>query len=133
MSRPVAPPSGYPAPVTATLAGRTVQLTPLAEAIAERYFAEFPGDLERYGEHARAWEIHDTSHCLHWAVLDVEGSASLEREIAWLTSVLGARGFPLEQLARNLEIAADVAGERLDAPEVAERLRASAAIARRGG
>ena len=72
MSRPVAPPSGWPPPETATLAGRPVELVPLAEAIADRYFEEFPGDLERYGPAARDWEVHDTQHCLHWAVLDVE-------------------------------------------------------------
>jgi hypothetical protein len=132
MSRPVAPPSGYPAPVSVRLRGHAIALPPLAETVAERYFAEFPGDLERYGDAARAWEIHDTSHCLNWAVLDVEGSASIEREIGWLAGVLKARGFPLEQLARNLELAADVAAEQLPEPAVAERLRASAAVARAG-
>ena len=94
MTRAVAPPSGWPAPQTAALAGRSIALVPLAEAVADRYFAEFPEDLERYGDAARAWEVHDTLHCLHWAVLDVEGTASLEREVAWLTNVLRSRGFP---------------------------------------
>ena len=94
MSRPVAPPSGWPAPVTATLAGRPVALTALAEAVSDRYFEEFPEDLERYGEAARAWEIHDTAHCLNWAVLDVEELASLQHQIGWLADVLSARGFP---------------------------------------
>ena len=134
MSRPVAPPSGWPAPTTATLAGRQIALEPLAEATADRYFDEFPEDLSRYGEAARQWEIHDTLHCLRWAVLDVEQSASLEREIAWLANVLRSRGFPLEHLARNLELAAGVVDERLADPgaEVAGRLRAAAAVARAG-
>ena len=121
-----------PAPTSVTLAGDRIALTPLAEAVADRYFVEFPEDLERYGEAARAWEIHDTAHCLHWAVLDVERVVSLEREIAWLTNVLGSRGFPLEHLARNLELAADVVEERLAGPgaTVAERLRASGAAVR---
>jgi len=52
--------------------------------------------------------------------------------VAWLTRVLGARGFPLEHLARNLELAADVVAERLAAPgaEVADRLRTAAAAVR---
>ena len=129
MSRAVAPPSGAPAPDAATLHGRRIALVPLAEAVADRYFTQFPDDLDRYGEAARAWEVHDTLHCLNWAVLDVAGAASLEREIAWLADVLGARGFPLEHLARNLELAADVADERLD-PEVAGALRAAAAQVR---
>ena len=130
MSRAVAPPSGSPAPTSGhgwPAGGST--LPPLAEAVADRYFAEFPDDLERYGDAARAWEVHDTLHCLHWAVLDVEGCADLEREVAWLASVLGSRGFPLERLARNLELAADVVDRGLAAPgaAVADRLRAAAA------
>ena len=44
-------------------------------------------------------------------------------------SVLRARGFPLEHLARNLELAADVVAEGVAAPgaAVADRLRAAAA------
>jgi hypothetical protein len=97
VSRAVAPPSGSPAPQTATLAGRSLALHRL--------------------------------HCLHWAVLDVEGSADVEREVAWLASILSARGFPLERLARNLELAADVVAEGVAAPgaAVADRLRAAAA------
>jgi hypothetical protein len=130
----VAPPSGWPPPTTATLAGRTISLVPLAEATADRYFAEFPEDLSRYGDAARPWEVHDTLHCLNWAILDVEHVGSLEREIAWLTNVLSSRGFPVENLARNLELAAAVVEESLAAPGaiVADRLRASAAGVRAG-
>jgi hypothetical protein len=134
VSRPVAPPSGSPPPASATLAGRRIDLTALAEAVAARYFEEFPGDLERYGDAARAWEIHDTAHCLQWAVLDVERLASLQRQVDWLTNVLQARGFPLDQLARNLDLAAAVVEERLgeDGAAVAERLRSAAAAVREG-
>jgi hypothetical protein len=129
VSRPVAPPSGSPPPETATLAGRLIALVPLAEATADRYFHEFPGDLARYGAAARDWEIHDTLYCLYWAVLDVGQAASLEDEIGWLANVLGSRGFPLAQLARNLDLAASVVAESLaaDGTAVAERLRAGAA------
>jgi hypothetical protein len=132
VSRDVAPPSGAAPPATATLAGREVALLPLAEAVADRYFAEFPEDIERYGDAARAWEVHDTQYCLQWAILDVGESASLDREIAWLANILRSRGFPLEHLARNLELAADVTAEQLgDAgAAVAERLRAATAVAR---
>jgi hypothetical protein len=64
VSRRVAPPTGATPPAEATVAGRTVALAPLAEAVADRYFAEFPGDLERYGDAARQWEVHDTLYCL---------------------------------------------------------------------
>jgi len=132
VNRSVAPPSGSPAPTSATLAGRRIELTPLAEAVADRYFNEFPQDLERYGHAARAWEIHDTAHCLQWAVLDVERFADLQREIEWLANVLHARGFPLEHLARNLELAADVTNERIaeHGPAIAQRLRSAATAVR---
>ena len=132
MNRGVAPPSGSPAPTSVTLDGRRIELVPLATAVSERYFREFPDDLERYGESARAWEIHDTCHCLQWAILDVKRIASLEAQIKWLATVLGSRGFPLEHLARNLELAADVVEERLEeeGPLVGERLRGAAATVR---
>ena len=82
------PPGGMPPPRTAELDGVTIELTPLAEAVAERYFAEFPEDLERYGDAAMPWEIHDTLHTLNWAVLDVRGFTSLEKNMLWLAQVL---------------------------------------------
>ena len=121
------PPGGSPPPTSATFDGERIALTPLAEAVAERYFAEFPGDLERYGDAGRAWEIHDTLYCLNWALLDVQGYTSLEKQITWLAGILATRDFPLAQLARNLELAADVAEERIGAP-VAARLRSAAQL-----
>ncbi len=121
------PPAGMPPPRTAELDGVRLELTPWAEAVAERYFAEFPEDLERYGDAALPWEIHDTLHTLNWAVLDVRGFASLEKNMLWLAQVLVARDFPLEHLARTVEICADFVGD--------ERLAAvlrSAATAVRG-
>jgi hypothetical protein len=131
----VDPPSGSPAPTSARLGGRTIALAPLAEAIADRYFAEFPEDLERYGAAARPWELHDTAYCLQWALLDLEGLADLPREIAWLRDILRARAFPLEHLARNLELAADVVAEELGAEgaPAAARLRDAAQTAREPG
>jgi hypothetical protein len=132
VSRPVAPPSGWPPPTTATLAGKPISLLPLAEEIADRYFDEFPEDLSRYGDAARAWEVHDTLHCLNWAVLDVERAGSLEQEVAWLANVLRSRGFPLEHLARNLELTAGVVDQRLEESStvMADGLRAAAASVR---
>ena len=132
MTRRVAPPSGSPPPRSATLAGRTIDLVSLAEAVADRYFEEFPEDLSRYGDAARAWELHDTAYCLQWAVLDVEGWDDIGRQVAWLTRVLRSRDFPVERLARNLELAADVVQDRVvpDGATVAARLRFAAATAR---
>lgn len=129
MSRP-APPGGWPPPAEARLDGRTVPLVPLAEAVTERYFERYPEDLERYGEAGRDWERHDTQHLLNWAIGDAEGFVDLERQVRWLAGVLAARNFPLDHLAGNLELAADVVAERLPGGErVAERLRAAAQAA----
>jgi len=125
-------PSGSPAPATVTLEDRRIPLAPLLEAVADRYFAEFPGDLERYGDPARDWELHDTAHCINWAALEVRGFASLDDNITWLANVLRARDFPLEQLARNLELAAEVCDEQLS-EAVAARLRAAATLVRSDG
>jgi hypothetical protein len=126
-----AAPSGWPPPTEARLGTATVALEPLAAATAERYFARFPEDLERYGDAARAWELHDTQHLLHWAIGDVGGSVDLQREVGWLVRVLAARDFPLEHLAANLELAADVVDDRLDdGAAVAERLRVAAVSVR---
>ena len=129
MSR-TAPPSGWPPPAEARLGGETIALEPLAAATADRYFERFPEDLERYGDAARAWELHDTQHLLHWAIGDVEGYVDMADHVDWLARVLDARDFPLEHLAANLELAADVVEERLHADEIAERLRAAAVTVR---
>ena len=125
-------PGGSPPPTAVTVAERRVELAPLLNAIADRYFAEFPSDLERYGAAARDWELHDTAHCINWAALDLRGFASLDRNVIWLASILRARDFPVEQLARNLELAADVCADGLD-EAVAARLRDAATLVRSDG
>ena len=123
------PPGGWPPPDRARLGDREVELLPLSTAVSERYFERYPEDLERYGELARQWEIHDTQHLLNWAIGDVEGHVDLERQVGWLAGVLEARDFPLEHLASNLELAGDVVEESLGGA-VAQRLRAAAAFVR---
>ena len=125
-----APPSGWPPPSEARLGQATIALAPLAAATADRYFERFPEDLERYGDAARAWELHDTQHLLHWAIGDVEGFVDMEHHVGWLAGVLDARDFPLEHLAVNLELAADVVVEQVANEDVAERLRRAAGSVR---
>lgn len=131
MSRRPAPPGGWPPPPEAQLGGVRVDLGGLARAVCERYFEAYPEDLERYGDLAREWEIHDTQHLLNWAIGDVEGFVDLERQVGWLAGVLEARDFPLEHLAGNLDLAADVMAAQLaDGDPVAARLREAAAYVR---
>jgi hypothetical protein len=126
-SRPrLAPPSGAAAPVeVATPDGGTVDIRTLAQEVCRRYRAEFADEQERYGDAGQAWCVHDNQYLLHWALLDAQGSTSLAEQVAWLAKVLGARDFPLDRLARDLEICADVVTESAQAwaPDVAGRLR----------
>jgi hypothetical protein len=124
--RRIAPPTGAAPPEEA--AG--LDLRRLAERVTDRYGDEFPDEDERYDRAIwRAWCRHDTQYLLQWAVLDVEGTTSLDRQVGWLAGVLEARGFPMDRLARTLELAADeVGGAGRD--DVAVRLRAVAGSVR---
>ena len=131
MTRRAAPPSGWQPPAEADLDGRAIPLAPLAAEVADRYFVDYPDDLERYGDVARSWEVHDTQYLLAWALGDVAGYVELERQVSWLARILEAREFPLDHLAGNLLIAADVVTARVaGAQPVAERLRDAAALVR---
>ena len=103
------PPSGAAPPPTAELAnGETLDLRALAEEVCRRYSAEFPDEHERYGDAGQAWCVHDNQYLIHWAVVEAKGFGGFERQLAWLADVLEAREFPLDRLARDLEIAASV-------------------------
>ena len=131
MRREPAPPGGMPPPERAELGGATVELGPLAAEVADRYFAAHPEDAERYGRAGRLWAEHDTRHLLNWAFGAVDGHVELADQVAWLAAVLEARDFPLDHLASNLDLAADVVADRVaGGDEVAVRLRDAAALVR---
>ena len=127
-----APPSGAPPPRVAELAdGTEIDLEALAREICERYRAEYPDEEERYGEAGVLWCRHDNQHLLNWAVLHTRGFVVLDEQVAWLAKVLEAREFPLDRLARNLDLGADVVGARVaGADDVAAALRDAAAMVR---
>ena len=103
------PPSGATPPATAELeSGETLDLRALAEEVCRRYRAEFPDEQERYGDAGQAWCVHDNQYLINWAVVEANGYGGFEGQLAWLADVLEARDFPLDRLARNLEIAAAV-------------------------
>jgi hypothetical protein len=126
------PPTGYPPPVTVELQGEgTLDLHALAQQICARYRAEFPDEQERYGDAGIAWCIHDNQHLLNWAVTELNGYGGFERQLAWLAGVLEARDFPLDRLARNLDIAAAVVEQALEhGDRLFEILRAGARFVR---
>ena len=112
------PPTGYPPPVSAELhGGETLDLRTLAQEICARYRVEFPDERERYGDAGIVWCVHDNQHILNWAVAELNGYGGFERQLAWLAGVLEAREFPLDRLARNLEIAAAASVEALERGE----------------
>ena len=126
-SRPrLAPPSGSAAPIDVTAPdGAVVDVRALAQEVCRRYRAEYPDEEQRYGDAGQAWCVHDNQYLLHWAILDALGSTSLDDQVAWLARVLAARDFPLDRLARDLELCAEVLAEsgHAWAPDVAGRLR----------
>ena len=126
MTRQPAPPSSD-APGTARLRGAEIDLVGPAREICRRYRLEFPDEEGRYGEAGTAWCVHDNQHILSWAVMAVEFGLRVERQLEWLAGVLGSRGFPLERLVRDLEIAAEV----VEDPAVVEQLRGGADFVRR--
>jgi hypothetical protein len=119
-----------------TSSDETIALLPLAEETCRRYALEFPDESERYGEAGQTWCLHDNLYLLAWAVDDVDGSRVMQTEVAWLAGVLEARAFPLERLARNLEIAAAVTRDQLTSPLSAKIVRclqqAAAYVSSRG-
>lgn len=126
-----APPSGQPPPRQVALAdGTEVDLEAVATEVCARYAAEYPDEHERYGDAGRDWCVHDNQHLVNWAVLDTREYVSLEDQVSWLAKVLEAREFPLDRLARDLDIAAAVVGERVPGggPVAAALTRAGAMV-----
>ena len=96
------PQGGTPPPQQAPFGARDIHLLPLAESICRRYRAEFPDEEGRYGDAGMAWCVHDLQWILSWAA-----ERDLASNVAWLARVLAARDFPVERLARALELAAE--------------------------
>ena len=135
MTRKLAPPSGWPPPVEARgPSGETIDLLSLAREICRRYRAEYPDEEQRYGDAGVAWCVHDNQHIVQWGVFAADGTLDLNVQLGWLAEVLEARDFPLDRLARDLELAAEVVRERVaGGTEIARRLDCGAAWVRSTG
>lgn len=109
MSR-VAPPSGANPPESFELAdGTQVDLGPLARRLCQLYYDVYPDDLERYGTAGQAWCEHDSRYLLAWALEDARaGTVDCVEQVAWLGRVLKGQAFPIERLARHVELTAAV-------------------------
>jgi hypothetical protein len=111
--------------------GTEVDLEALAREVCERYRAEYPDEEGRYGEAGMAWCRHDNQHLVNWAVLHTREYVVLDEQVAWLAKVLEARDFPLDRLAWDLDVAAEVVALRVpDADAVAAALTRAAAMVR---
>lgn len=136
MKKRLSPPSGHPPPTTVQApSGDTIGLLELAEEVCRRYAAEFGDDEDRYApaDVARAWCVHDNQHLLNWAFLSLSDFCDFDEQVAWLARILEARDFPLERLARNLELAAEVATEEVRSEQAAGVLRGGVALVRAQG
>jgi len=122
-----------PARVTGP-AGDELDLEALARTTCGRYHVEYTDEDARYGEAGRRWCVHDLQHLLNWAVLDVAGLVTLDDQVAWLAKILEARDFPLDRLARSLELGAGVVREEVAQGEaVAVALEGAARTIRERG
>jgi hypothetical protein len=99
--------------------GPVLDLVALASEICQRYQREFPDEKKRYGDAGNQWCVHDNQHLLNWGVEAANGHLDITREVSWLGSVLEARGFPIERLARTLDLGSEVISEQsIGAPGV---------------
>ena len=119
----LAQPSGHLPPVTATVAGRELDLVALARAASDRFYAEFPDERERTGGVGEQWCRHDNQWVFLWAAGEVAGTIDAAAQARWLARVLDGRGYPVSRLARSLALAAGVAREEV--PEVGDELAAA--------
>ena len=114
MSRPPRAPSGGAPPESATLPdGSSLELVPLAREIARRHRLEFPDEVDRYGDRGLEWCVYDNQWILSWSIMAAGGWGDFGAQLRWLAGILETRGYPVHRLARDLEIAADVAADAL--------------------
>jgi hypothetical protein len=120
VSRPPRAPSGGAPPDSATLPdGSFLELAPLAREIARRHRVEFPDEADRYGDRGLEWCVYDNQWLLSWAIMAAGGWDDFDTQLMWLAGVLESRGYPVDRLARGLEIAAEVTTDaRIPEPDL---------------
>ncbi len=105
---PRAPSGGAPPGVAELPGGGLLELAAPAREIARRHRAEFLDEEKLYGDRGLEWCAYDNQWILAWAAADAAGFEDFGKQIEWLARILDARGYPVQRLARDLEIAADV-------------------------
>ncbi|MGO9956027.1 MAG: hypothetical protein ACLP50_08600 [Solirubrobacteraceae bacterium] len=130
MNRPIPGPSGEKPPSSAiSPRGEELDLVAVAKLTCSAYDAEFSDERARYGPAGLQWCRHDNQHLLNWAVISLTYGISFENELAWLARILEHRQFPLQRLARDLELLSGALTTAYpDEQEVAERIKEGAAF-----
>jgi len=105
------PPSGTPPPTVAEIGEQRLDLVQLAGEVCDRYYRHYEDEHERYGSAGADWCRHDNQWLISWAVSDVRGLTDLDEQASWLARVLHARKFPIDRLAHDLRLAAEVVVE----------------------
>ena len=120
---------GTEPPDTVCLGGDEIRLAPLAGLITELYLEEFPDQLAAHGRQAVTACTYANHWLLAWAAQDAVGAADVVAQSVWMGRVMHARGFPVADLVRDLQIAARVTadGSFGDASAVVSERIASAA------
>jgi hypothetical protein len=95
--------------LVSALMGLDVMKAAYAHAVEEGY------RFYSYGDAGIAWCVHDTQYLLAWAVLDLDLKGHFAESVTWLARLLAARDFPLDRLARDLELAAEAVDEEYGA------------------
>jgi hypothetical protein len=120
VSRPPSAPSGGAPPSSATLPdGSVLELAPIAREIARRHSREFPDEADRYGARGLEWCVYDNQWLLSWAIMAARGWVGFHAQLEWLAGILESRGYPVDRLAGDLEIAADVTTDAIIAEPAA--------------
>lgn len=116
-------------PVPTTDPQFPAQWLPVAQAVCDRYYREFPDQDERYGDRGRRYCAHDNAYLVAWLVdaLDLAGAGSFATNVEWLRGLLDARGFPMDAFRRNLHLVGAAVAELR--PEDAARIEALVAEA----
>lgn len=109
----IRPPGGTRPPAVAEMGNDQLDLAVLAREVCNRYYRHYADEHERYGPAGVDWCRHDNQWLLSWAVGDVRGVTDLDEQACWLARVLHSRGFPIDRLAHNLRISADVVQDNL--------------------
>jgi methanogenic corrinoid protein MtbC1 len=107
-------PESLPLSAAGTLQERAAEI---ARTITDRHFARHPATAGRHGDAGRAHCLQDAAHHLAYLgqAVSAEEPALFADYVAWVRSLLGARGVGEGDLASHLQIAREVLRDTIEA------------------